>query len=175
MWIILFWNRALSPAELISYLKWAKVGLMLNSCVTGKEDKVEERKPFLSSLLLLPSAWGWVGYVDARGLQRDVVYLGWPIEPSYIRVKMRGREGVAGPQPMSIAVHITWHGAQIYFGDLPPYFTYGAEALRPVCDTCARRLKFFSLFYCDEANVKKSIPHFWKSANFSNFILKLSF
>jgi hypothetical protein len=25
---------------------------------------------------------------------------------------------------MKIAVHITWHGAQINFGDLPPYLTY---------------------------------------------------
>jgi hypothetical protein len=32
---------------------------------------------------------------------------------------MRGGGGVAGSQPMSIAVHITWHRAQINFGDLP--------------------------------------------------------
>ncbi len=39
---------------------------------------------------------------------------------------MRGRgDGVAGSRPMSTAVHITWHGAQINFGDLPPYLTYG--------------------------------------------------
>jgi hypothetical protein len=25
---------------------------------------------------------------------------------------------------MRTAVHITWHGAQINFGDLPPYLTY---------------------------------------------------
>ncbi len=37
-------------------------------------------------------------------------------------------EGGAGPQPMSTAVHITWHGAQINFGDLPPYLTYA-----PIC------------------------------------------
>ncbi len=36
-----------------------------------------------------------------------------------------GGGGVAGSQPMSIAVHITWLGAQINFGDLPPYLTYG--------------------------------------------------
>jgi hypothetical protein len=41
-----------------------------------------------------------------------------------IRVQMRGeRGGSAGSQPMSTAVHITWHGAQINFGDLPPYWT----------------------------------------------------
>ncbi len=33
--------------------------------------------------------------------------------------------GVAGSQPMSTAVNITWYGAQINFGDLPPYLTYG--------------------------------------------------
>ncbi len=40
----------------------------------------------------------------------------------HIRVQMReegGGGGVAGSQPMSTAVHITWHGAQINFGDLP--------------------------------------------------------
>ncbi len=31
--------------------------------------------------------------------------------------------GVAGSQPMSTPVHITWHGAQINFGDLPHYLT----------------------------------------------------
>ncbi len=42
-----------------------------------------------------------------------------------------GGGGVAGSQPMSAAVHITWHGAQIKFGDLvPPYLPYGVQALR---------------------------------------------
>jgi hypothetical protein len=36
-----------------------------------------------------------------------------------------GGEGeVAAPQPISTAVHITSHGAQIDFGDLTPYVTY---------------------------------------------------
>ncbi len=33
-------------------------------------------------------------------------------------------DGVAGSQPMSTTVHITLHGTQINFGDLPPYLTY---------------------------------------------------
>jgi hypothetical protein len=41
--------------------------------------------------------------------------------------KCGGREGVAGSQPMSTAVHITRRGAQINFGDLPPYLTYGMK------------------------------------------------
>ncbi len=39
-----------------------------------------------------------------------------------------GIRGIAGSQPTSTAVHITWHGAQINFGNLP-YLTYG---LRPL-------------------------------------------
>jgi hypothetical protein len=30
---------------------------------------------------------------------------------------------------MSTAVQITWHGAQINFGDLPAYLTYGIACL----------------------------------------------
>jgi hypothetical protein len=56
----------------------------------------------------------WVRY---RRLHRDVVYHCWPIAPSYTS-PMRGDGGVAGSQPMSTAVHIPWHGAQINFGDL---------------------------------------------------------
>ncbi len=40
--------------------------------------------------------------------------------------KCGGMAGVTGSQPMSTALHhITWHGVQINFGDLPPYLTYG--------------------------------------------------
>jgi hypothetical protein len=55
-----------------------------------------------------------------RGIRRDVVYLCWPIPPHIYESK---RGGVAGSQPMSTAVHITWPGAQINFGDLPPYLS----------------------------------------------------
>ncbi len=107
---VLFWNRALSPAALISFLKWAKVGLMLNSCVTGKEDKVEERKPFLSSLLLLPSAWGWGGLCGRQGITKRC-RLSWPTNSAlvYIRVQMRGR-GCRGASANehSCAHHLTW-------------------------------------------------------------------
>ncbi len=41
-----------------------------------------------------------------------------------IRVQMRGQWGVEESQPMSTAVQITWHVAQINFKDLPPYLTY---------------------------------------------------
>jgi hypothetical protein len=38
-----------------------------------------------------------------------------------------GGGGVAWSQPMSTAVHITRHGAQINFKDLPQYLTYGYD------------------------------------------------
>jgi hypothetical protein len=59
------------------------------------------------------------------GLQRDVVFLCWPIAPTPIESQSGGMGGgVVGPQPMSTVLPITWHGAQINFGDLPPCLTY---------------------------------------------------
>ncbi len=63
----------------------------------------------------------------ARGLQGDVVYLSWPRASLVYEPKCGG--GVAGSQPMRTAVHITWHGAQINFGDLTPYLTNGISQI----------------------------------------------
>ncbi len=41
----------------------------------------------------------------SRGSQRDVVYLVWPIGAIVYEPKCGGKGGVAGPQPMSTAVH----------------------------------------------------------------------
>jgi hypothetical protein len=43
---------------------------------------------------------------NTRGSQRGVVYLGWPISPSYMSPNVGG--WFAGCQPMSTAVHATW-------------------------------------------------------------------
>ncbi len=51
----------------------------------------------------------------------------WPIAPSYTSPNAGGRGGGGGSQPMSKAVHITWHGARKNFGDLPPYITFAAD------------------------------------------------
>jgi hypothetical protein len=42
--------------------------------------------------------------VTLRGLQRDVVYLGWPLALSYMSPNAKGG-GVVGSQPMNTAVH----------------------------------------------------------------------
>ncbi len=60
--------------------------------------------------------------VLVRGLQRDVVYLGWPIAPSYMSPNAEGEGGEL--QGLSQWVQL-YTGAQINFGDLTPYLTYG--------------------------------------------------
>ncbi len=55
-----------------------------------------------------------------KGLQRDVVFYGWPIAPSNMSPNAGGRGGIAGFWPMSTAVH----RGPINFGDLTPYLTY---------------------------------------------------
>jgi hypothetical protein len=63
----------------------------------------------------------WPPYAYPTGLQRDVVYLCWPIAPSYtspIAGGCRGGGENCWASAMSTAsVHITWHGVQINFGD----------------------------------------------------------
>ncbi len=49
-------------------------------------------------------------FLLGTGSQRGLVYLGWPIAPSYMSLNA-GRGG-------------SLHGAQINFGDLTPYLTY---------------------------------------------------
>jgi hypothetical protein len=55
-------------------------------------------------------------------LQRDVVYLGRPIAPSYLSPNAgdRGGEGCG----VSANEYSCAHGAQINFRDLTPYLTY---------------------------------------------------
>jgi hypothetical protein len=61
-----------------------------------------------------------------QGSQRYVVYLGWPIAPSYMSSNAGG--GDCGSQPMSTAVHNAL-GAKINFRDLPTYLTIGNNYL----------------------------------------------
>ncbi len=161
--IVLFWNRALLSAALIAFLKWAKVGLMLNSCVTGKEDKVEERKHFLSSLLLLPSAWGWGGQCGRQGVTKRC-RLSWLTNRALVYTSPNaGGWGVAGSQPISTAVHITWHGAKIYFGDLTPYLTYDGRlpsCMRRMCTTI--KSFFFFLVSAKLTSKQNAFPIFAK-------------
>jgi hypothetical protein len=93
---------------------------------------------------------GWKVYVDTiwtmlcvqttGASQRDVVYLGWPIAPSYMSPNAGGwGRGVAGSQPMSTSAneYIGAHEARISFGDLTPYLIYvsvlrlSADSLSP--------------------------------------------
>ncbi len=103
---------------------------------------------------------------SCRGLQRDVVYLDWPIAPSYMSPNAGGGGELRG---LSQWVKL-YTGAQISFGDLTPYLTYELFAKDPV-ETVAwknlRERKFRPL--------KKKTPYLlpsrdwkkWPGANFS--------
>jgi hypothetical protein len=67
-------------------------------------------------------------YVSQRVIER--CRLPWLTKSALVyEPKCGGREGVAvaGSHPMSTTVYITRHGAQINFGDLPPYLTYDVK------------------------------------------------
>ncbi len=61
----------------------------------------------------------------ARGLQIDVVYLGWPIAPSYMSPNA-GEEGSCRVSANEYSCrHMVTDKAQLNFGDLTLYLTYG--------------------------------------------------
>ncbi len=62
-----------------------------------------------------------------RGFQRDVVYLGWPIAPTY----MSPNAGV-GKELWVLSQWVQLYtGAQINFGDLTQYLTYACTLFYP--------------------------------------------
>ncbi len=63
----------------------------------------------------------WIGHCS--GLRLSLLTNSALVYESQCRGMVWGGGGVAGSQPMSTAVHITWHG------DLPPYLTFGTLAL----------------------------------------------
>ncbi len=81
------------------------------------------REAMVSNVII---AWSLCFLAGGHKERSDIVYLGWPRAPSYM--SPNGRRGVlAGSTAMSTVEHITWHGAQINFGDLTPYLTYAPK------------------------------------------------
>ncbi len=80
---------------------------------------------FLKINAILISRFEMAGTGLSRGLQKDVVYLGWPIAPSYMRPNAGGG-GSCGVSANEYSCTL-YTGAQINFGDLSPYLTYGVE------------------------------------------------
>jgi hypothetical protein len=74
------------------------------------ESLTEGHNWFLNQVVEIPRRSIIVCFLSllGRGLQRDVVYLDWPIAPSYMSPNAGGGGGggVAGPKPMSTAVHL---------------------------------------------------------------------
>ncbi len=63
--------------------------------------------------------------IRGEGSERDVVYLDWPIAPSYMSPNVGG--GGGGGCGVSANEYSCAHGAQINFGDLSPYLTYASH------------------------------------------------
>ena len=61
--------------------------------------------------------WGWGWQCMRQGLQRDVVYLGWPIAPSYLSPNVGGG-GVSRGLRQWVQLYT---GVQINFRDLTPF------------------------------------------------------
>ncbi len=62
--------------------------------------------------------------IRGRGSKRDVVYLGWPIAPSYMSQNAGGGGRGLLRCGVSANEYSCAHGAQINFGDLTSYLTY---------------------------------------------------
>jgi hypothetical protein len=65
--------------------------------------------------------------IGCRGLQRDVVYLGWPIGPSYLSPNAGG----GGGEFRGLSQWV-----QLYTGDLTPYLTYDWMGLHGSAHPC---------------------------------------
>jgi hypothetical protein len=65
-------------------------------------------------------------FVCIRGLQRDVVYHGWPTNSALVYEPKCGGGGGCGVSANEYRYGTAvYTGAQINFGDLTPYLTYG--------------------------------------------------
>ncbi len=66
---------------------------------------------------------------EIRGSQRDVVYLGWPIAPSYMSPNAGGGGELRGLRQWEQLC--TWSPKN--FGDLTPYLTYARNHITVYC------------------------------------------
>jgi hypothetical protein len=133
LWFCTGWYHQLAIKRLCRFCDYCNipVRICLSEKLIGKFNNcIRKCKKNLFLLLSknpltsLYRAGPWPVWLHPKGLQGDVVYLCWPVAPS--SPNARGG-GIAGSQPVGAAVHITWHGAQINFGDLPPYLTYASS------------------------------------------------
>ncbi len=79
----------------------------------------------MKQILIIYNNWAWSNTIKTRGSQRTFRLSLLTNSALLYESKCLGIGGVAVSQPMSTAVHITWHGAQANFWDLTPYLTYG--------------------------------------------------
>ncbi len=86
----------------------------------------------------------------ARGLQKDVVFLGWLVAPSYLCPKGCGVSAYDWVQ--------LYTGAQKNFVDLNPYLTN-------VCTTCWEALLILDVLIGHSFRTVKGLPWGWRTEN----------
>ncbi len=59
----------------------------------------------------------WTRFESGRGLKRYVIYLGWPIAPSYLSDRLERKRECAGNAGLSLAVYRSANGAQLNFDE----------------------------------------------------------
>ncbi len=104
---------------------WLRAGSLVASRWTSRSYSDLQQREIFAKQIVMRIKQTLHQRFKSRGLQRDVVYLGWPIAPSYMSPNAGegGGGGVAESQPMSTAV-------QINFGDLTSIFNLCYLCLR---------------------------------------------
>jgi hypothetical protein len=74
-------------------------------CINGFNN-FQEVLLYYSSFLLYYSIYKYIDMIRYLTYSGDVVYLGWPIAPSYMSPNAGGGGCLAGSQPMNTAVHM---------------------------------------------------------------------
>ncbi len=87
--------------------------------------------------------------------ERDVVYLGWPIAPSYMAQNTGGGGGSCGVS----ANEYSWHRVQLNFGDLTPYLTYDALSQSHTLAVTSGQSYLFSIWTLGALSKISACPH----------------
>ncbi len=104
---------SLSGRLLKEHTEWQKMEMRTNGSHAWRDYAISPLVPWLglmeqleNSLCLHGMIMG-ISYIIPRGLQRDLVYLGWPTAPSYMSPNAGGGGELRGSHPMSMstAVH----------------------------------------------------------------------
>ncbi len=118
------------------HVRWEDWQVVCRLCWLKRERSGFCLRPLMrKAAVSLPHTYSAVLICGGQGVTRRC-RLSWLTRAPLVYEPKCGGGG-CGSQPMRTAVHITWHGAQINFGDLAPYLTYGGA--RSTCTRTAVR------------------------------------